>query len=201
MTKLRWILVIAIVCLALLATGYRLSQPEPETVAAAPVLPVSSVKVESLAYQATTPDEVEARGLASPVEQRAVFAGEQFGAPISYPTAWERQELSSEVVVFQSPAAETVVRMEAAGPLPADGLARFVDRSLAGEMVLSRQLLTVHGLPAERVITYPDTVDNQVTTFYINTGDTVVVINGTGQQKAIETVARSFNAPQVVAQR
>ena len=68
-------------------------------------------------------------------------------------------------------------------------------------MVLSRQSLTVHSHPAERVVAFADNPGGQKTTFYIEADASAYVITGMGQQSAIEKVARSFNAPQVVAQR
>jgi len=59
----------------------------------------------------------------------------------------------------------------------------------------------VHGLPAERIVAYSDTVGGQITTFYIDNNGTIFTVTGVGEQKAIEMIARSFNAPQVVAQR
>ena len=202
MTKLRWILIITIICLAVLVAGYRLTQPEPETVAAAPVPPASSlVKTASLNLQATTAAEVVARGVSVVVEQMNNFEEAQSGYHISYPVGWDRLTLSTTMTLFQAPDGASKVQVEAVGPLPADGLAPFVDRSLGNDIVYSRQLLTVHGQAAERVVAYSDAVGGQKTTFYINAGDSVFVVTGTGEQMAIEMIARSFNAPQLVAQR
>jgi len=201
MTKVRWLLVIAVICVAVLVVGYRLTQPEPETVAAAPVPPVSvQTKTESLNAQATTIEEVEARSVLAVVEPMALFEAEQ-GYHVSYPVDWKTLTPSTTMSVLKSPDGVSVVKVEAVGPVPADGLAPFVDRSLGSEMVLSRQLLTVHGLPAERIVAYSDTVGGQITTFYIDNNGTIFTVTGVGEQKAIEMIARSFNAPQVVAQR
>jgi hypothetical protein len=105
------------------------------------------------------------------------------------------------MTVIQSPDGASSVKVEAVGPLPADGLAAFVDRSLGDEVLFSRQLLTVHGQPAERVVAYSDTANGQVTTFYINANGSVFVITGVGQQKDIELIARSFNGPLELALR
>jgi hypothetical protein len=202
MTKIRWILVITIICLAVLVAGFRLTQPEPEIVEAAPVPPaVALVKTETLDVQATSIEEVEARRAQTVLEQMAVFADEQSGYHVSYPLDWEQLALSTSVALFQSPDGASKVKVEAVGPLPADGLAPFVDRSLGDDIVYSRQLLTVHGLPAERVVAYSVAAGSQVTTFYIDQGASVFVVTGNGDQKSIEMIARSFNAPQVVAQR
>ena len=201
MTKVRWLLVIAVICVVVLVVGYRLTQPEPETVAAAPVPPVpAQTKTESLSAQATTIEEVEARSVLAVVEPMTLLEAEQ-EYHVNYPVDWETLTPSTTMTVLKSPDGESIVKVEAVGPVPADGLAPFVDRSLGSEMVFSRQLLTVHGLPAERIVAYSDTVGGQITTFYIDNNGTIFTVTGVGEQKAIEMIARSFNAPQVVAQR
>ncbi len=200
MTKIRWIFVTCIVLVAVVVAGYRLSQPEPETVAAAPV-PPSAAKMESISAQMTTVEEVEVQSLSAAVDQMALFKEDTLGYHLSYPRGWEKQTLSSTTTLFQAPDGASQVKVEAVGPLPADGLAAFVDRSVTGDMVYSRQLLTVHGLPAQRVVAYSETVEDQVTTFYLELDGNVFVVVGTGQQRPIEMIARSFNAPQLVAQR
>ena len=200
--RIRWILVIAIICIAVLVAGYRLTQPEPETVAAAPVPPApAQVKTESLSVQATTIEEVEARGVPVVAAQTALFESEQLGYHLSYPVGWQTLAPSSTVAVLKSPDEASIVKVEAVGPLPVDGLALFVERSLGDDIVISRQLLTVQGLPAERVVAFSDTAGGQVTTFYINYDGSVFVVTGVGDQRAIVMIARSFNAPQAVAQR
>ena len=202
MTRSRWILIIALICLAVAVAGFRLTRPEPQVVEAAPVPPsVATVKTESLIGQATSIDQVEARGLATVADSLALFTNEQLGYHLSYPLNWDKLSLSSTVTLLQSPAGDTQVKIEAVGPLPADGLAPFVDRSLGDDIVYSRQLLTVHGLPAERVVAFSEVQGSQVTTFYINYAGSVFVVTGTGHQLSIEKIARSFNAPQLVALR
>ena len=199
---IRWIVVITIICTAILVAGYRLTQSEPEAVAAAPALSAPlPVKNVALDVQATTIKEVETRGMRAVVERMVLFADEYFGYHISYPMGWETSQLSANVVLFQSLDGVTQVKVEAAGPMPADGLVPFVDRSLYNDVVLSRQTLTVHGFPAERVVAFADSPGGQKTTFYIEADASAYVITGIGQQSAIEKVARSFNAPLVIAQR
>lgn len=199
---LRWIIVITILCTAVLAAGYRLTQPEPEAVAAAPALSASPiVKHASLEMQATTIAEVEARDAQTVVEPTLVFEDAYFGYHLSYPANWNLTQLSANVVLFQSIDGVTKVKVEAAGPMPRDGLVPFVDRSLYNDVVLSRQSLTVHGYPAERVVAFADSPGGQKTTFYIETEASAFVITGFGQQSAIEQIARSFNAPLAVAQK
>lgn len=198
---LRWTLVMTIICFAILVAGYRLIRPEPDTAAAAPIPPASRlVKDASIIAQATTIEEVEARGVQPADEQIVVFENEQFNYRVSYPGAWDMTELSSNVTLFHSPDGATRVKIEAAGPLPGDGLSPFVDRSLSNDVIISRQLLTIHGLPAERVIAYSRNIDSQVTTFYIEARDAVYLITGVGEQRPIEMIARSFNAAQAAAQ-
>jgi hypothetical protein len=194
---LRWIIVITIICAAVLVAGYRLVQPEMAEVSAAPIVMVS--KNVSLNSQATTVDEVEARGGQSISQPTLVFADDDYGYQLSYPAGWDMLELSSEMVIFQALDGVTRVKVEAIGPVAADGLARFVDRSLYNDDVLSRQSLTIHGFAAERVITFADSPGGQKTTFFIDAADTAYVITGMGQQTLIENIARSFNAPQIVA--
>ena len=194
----RWVLVIGIIFGAILVAGYRLSQFEVDADAAVPdPAPVKA----SLTVQATTIQEVEARGAILPADRSVVFEDNAFGYQLTYPFDWDQVELSSTIVSFQSPDGATEVKVESVGPLPTDGLGAFVNRSLGGDIVISRQLLTVHSQPAERVIAYSDLIGDQVTTFYIDGGKSVFVVTGVGQQKAIETVARSFTMPQLLAQR
>lgn len=196
--QIRWMLIIIIICEAILAAGYRLTQVEPETAAAAaPVLVVD----RAISAQATTIEEVQARNVRPLTSQTVTFTDQLFGYRLSYPADWYKLELSSNVIVFQSVDGTTRVKVEVAGPLPVDGLAAFVDRSLVSDIVLTRQLLTIHGLPAERVLVYSEGTGSQVTNFYISADSMVYVISGFGEQKLVESVARSFNAPQVVALR
>jgi hypothetical protein len=195
--KIHLIVVIAIICGALLMGGYRLSQSE-EIAEAAPVLTLVKAPVSN---QATTLEEVEARAAQSAVEETVIFDNEVFGYHLSYPVAWEKQQLSGNVVVFQSPDNTTQVKVEAVGPLPADGLTAFVDRSLGSDVLISRQSLTIHSFSAERVIAFSDSVGGQITSFFVDASDSAYVISGVGEQKAIEMIARSFNAPELIVQR
>jgi len=195
--KIHSIIVIAIICGALLMGGYRLSQSEEIAEAALVPAPVKA----PVSIQATTLEEVEARAVQLVVEETAIFDNEVFGYHLSYPVAWEKQQLSGNVVVFQSPDHTTQVKVEAVGPLPADGLTPFVDRSLGSDILISRQSLTIHSFPAERVIAFSDNVGGQITSFYVDAGDSAYVISGVGEQKAIEMIARSFNTPELVVQQ
>lgn len=202
MTKIRWLLVITIISVAVLTAGYRLTQPEPETVAAAPVPPVSvQVKTESIAAQALTIEAVDARGLTRTVEPVALFESSGLGFHLTYPVAWHSLTPSTTLAVFKSPDGATLVKVEAVGPRPVDGLAPFVDRSLGQDVVLSRQMLTIHSQPAERVLAYSELAGGQVTAFYIDVNGSIFVVTGVGEQRSIELIARSFNGPLAVAQR
>lgn len=196
--QIRWMLIITIICAAIIAAGYRLTQVEPEIAAAA--APVSVVE-RAISAQATTIEEVRARNVRPLTGQNATFTDQLFGYRISYPADWYKTELSSNVIVFQSTDGATRVKVEVAGPLPGDGLAAFVDRSVADDIVFTRQGLTIHGLPAERVLVYVEGTGSQVTNFYISADGMIYVISGFGEQPLVESVARSFNAPQVVALR
>jgi hypothetical protein len=196
--KIRWLLIIALTCAAILVAGYRLTQIEPEVVSAAAPAPVID---RAISQQATTVEEVQARVARPLTSQNATFSDELFGYRLSYPADWTKTELSSNVVVFQSANGATRVKVEVAGVLPSDGLSRFVERSLEQDILLTRQQLTIHGLPAERVQLYSNTVGGQVTNFYISAENMIYIISGSGEQKLVEAVARSFNAPQEIALR
>jgi hypothetical protein len=199
---IRWVIVVAIICVAILAAGYRLAQPEPNPVAAAPARTESApIKKVSLDVQATTLEEVQARDTQAVVEPMVTFEDENLGYHLSYPVNWETSRLSANVVLFQSVDGVTKVKVEAAGPMPADGLVPFVERSLYNDVVISRQSLTVQGYSAERVVAFADNPGGQKTTFFIEADASAYVITGMGQQSFIEQIARSFNAPQAVAQR
>jgi hypothetical protein len=197
MKTVRWMFVLGIICGAMIVAGYRLSRSELEAAAAVTLAPARA----SLAAQATTIEEVEARGVQPVIAQPMLFEDSTFGYQVSVPLGWNTVRLSEYVIAFRSPDGVTQVKIEAVGPLPADGLAPFVDRSLGSDAVLSRQLLTVQGIPAERVITFSDVLDLEATTFYLDAGQSAFVVTGIGEQKAIEMMARSFTLPQLVAQR
>lgn len=199
MWKLRLTLVIAILMAAVVVGGYRLSQPEPEMVSAAPVPPPARVKVADISVQAMSVEEVEARTLPRIADQTNIYRDQNWNFHLRYPAGWERLTLSDSLTLFQSPDGESRIRVEAAGPVPLDGLSGFVDRSLGQAMVYSRQQLTVYGAPAERVVTVDG--GSMETSFYINWNGTIFVVSGVGQQQAIELAARSFNAPLQVALR
>ncbi len=197
MNKLRVTLIIAIVMIAVITVGFRFTQPQPETVAAAPGHAVAApAKVEAISLQMTAVEPVALQ----PAMSMSLFEAANVDYRLSYPTNWDHLALSNAATLFQSPDGDTQVTVELAGPLPADGLNQFVSRSLTPNLrVYSHQLLTIHGLPAERVITFSGETGLQQTTFYISFDDSVVVITGRGEQQPIEMIARSFNAPQLVA--
>lgn len=206
MTRLRWIrltAIIAIIGAAVLVAGYRLSRPEPEVAVAgsAPVDVAYVARTRLVAAQATTIEEVQVRGVSAPTEQMVLFTNETFDYHLDYPLGWEVIEASAKATLFQAPTGESKVEVEVVGALPPDGLASFVDRSLGDDMIISRQLLTVHGQPAERIVAYSPQIGAQKTSFYIEGQASAFVITGVGEQKPIERMARSFNAPQSVAQR
>jgi hypothetical protein len=197
MKTVRWIFVLGIICGAIFVAGYRLSRSELEASAAVTLAPARA----SLAVQATTIEEVEARGVQPVIAQPMLFEDPTFGYQVSVPVGWNTVQLSDYMISFRSPDGLTQVKIEAVGPLPADGLGPFVDRSLGSDAVLSHQLLTVHGIPAERVVTFSEALDVETTTFYLDAGKSAFVVAGFGEQKAIEMIARSFTMPQLVAQR
>jgi hypothetical protein len=196
--KIQPIIAIAILIGIIVAGGYYLSQSE-KIVEAAPV--VAPVK-EPLTVQATTLEEVEAQTILPLTGQAELYNNEVFNYHLSYPVDWSKEQPSANVVVFRAADNTTEVKVEAVGPLPADGLTAFVDRSLGQDILISRQLLTLQGFSAERVVVFSDRVGSQVTSFYVDAGNSAYVISGVGQQAAIEMIARSFKAsPQLVAQR
>jgi hypothetical protein len=197
MKTFRWMFVLGIISGAMIMAGYRLSRSELEASAAVTLAPVRA----SLAAQATTIEEVEARGIQPVIAQPMLFEDPTFGYQVSVPVGWNTVRLSDYVISFRSPDGLTQIKIEAVGSLPVDGLGPFVDRSLGSDAVLSHQLLTVQGIPAERVVTFSDVLDTETTTFYLDAGKSAFVVTGFGEQRAIEMMARSFTLPQLVAQR
>ena len=195
--KFRLILLITLIAGALLGAGYRLSQTELDVVAAAPKPAI--IHKAPISSQATTVEEVIARQGQPAAEPLQVFEDALFGYRLSYPLEWTKTSLSSHAVAFQSPDGATRVKVEVASVLPADGLAAFVDRSLGPDILLTRQQLAIHGFPAERVLVFSDAAGDQVTYFYLNADNRVYIVTGFGEQKAIEAIARSFNASQLLA--
>jgi hypothetical protein len=195
--KFRLTLLITLIGGALLGAGYRLSQTELEVTAAAPKPAI--IHKAPISSQATTVEEVVARQGQPEAEPVQLFEDAMFGYQVSYPVEWTKRSLSNYVVAFQSPDGATRVKVEVASVLPADGLAAFVDRSLGPDILLTRQQLTIHGFPAERILLFSDANEGQVTYFYISADNRVYIITGFGQQKAIEAIARSFNAEQLLA--
>lgn len=200
-TKFRWIrllLIGAIIGTALITAGYRLSQPEPETASASPArLRTAPVEERLVSEQAMSVTEIEIQ----PEPSLTLFENDEFGYQVDYPAYWQTMHESGKVTLFQSPDGASRVTIEVVGPLPAEGLSSWVDRSLAEHKVLTRQLLTVQGASAERLIVFSDKAGKQQTNFYIDTGVSAYLITGVGEQAAIEGIARSFTAPQLVAQR
>jgi hypothetical protein len=190
-------LVITVICAAILGAGHRLTQFEPEIASAAAPVPV--VNHRSISVQATTFEEVQARTIQPLAADSIRFFDDTFGYVLNYPANWAIKELSSNVVIFHAFDGSTRVKVEVAGVLPVDGLAGFVERSLGQDIVLTRQMLTIHGRAAERVLLYSDTAGGKITTFYISADNMVYVISGSGDEAQVEAVARSFNTPQVIA--
>jgi hypothetical protein len=200
-TKFRWIrllLVSAIIGTAVLMAGYRLSQPEPETASASPVRVRTAPLTERLvSEQAMSVAETELQA----EQSLASFENNKFGYQVDYPINWEMIDESARVTLFQSGDGSSQVSIEVIGPLSAEGLSTWVDRSSAQDKVLTRQLLTVQGATAERLIVLSAETGVQQTDFYIDTGESAYLISGVGEQAAIEGIARSFTVPQVEAQR
>lgn len=195
--KMRLVIILMVLGIMIGAVGYHLALANLAAVAAE--TGPAGVKAP-LSAQATTLEEVEAR-LQAAAAQPELFADDTFDYHLVYPLGWEVNRLAPNRVSFRAPDGTAEVMVEAVGPLAADGLAGFVDRSLQNYIVLNRQLLHVHGLPAERILAYSDKVSGQVTLFFIDAGYSAYVLTGTGDQKALEVIARSFNAPQPLALR
>lgn len=194
--KIRSIAIISILLAVVLWGGYYLSQSEKVVEAA----PVSAPVKAPVSIQATTIEEVDARGILPLTDQTVAYDNQVFNYHLAYPLDWTKQQPSANVVVFQSPDHTSEVRVEAVGPLPSDGLAAFVDRSLGQDILISRQSLSLHNLPAEKVIVFSNRLNDQVISFYVDAGQSAYVISGVGEQKAIEQIARSFNGSKMVAQ-
>lgn len=192
--RMRFVLMFVVLGIMIGAVGYHLARANLQTVAAEP----AGVKAP-LSAQATTVEEVEARTQAAPVSSPELFTDDTFNYHLVYPLGWEVDRPAPNRVFFRAPDGTAEVLVEAVGPLAADGLAGFVNRSLDNYIVLSRQALAVHGLPAERILAYSDQASGQVTLFFIDAGRSAYVLTGTGQQQALEVIARSFNSPQPLA--
>jgi hypothetical protein len=195
---IRWMFIATLTLATILAGSYSLAQVKPEQVIAGPAAPV--IAKPSISVQATSVEEVEARPLKPLLGQEILINDQILGYSVSYPADWHKMTLSSSVVWFQSVDTETHVKIEVAGALPTDGLSRFIDRSLGQDILLTRQSLTIHGHPAERLQLFSDEVGGQLTRFYIQADEMIYLIAGSGEQKLIERVARSFSAPQPIAQ-
>lgn len=200
---IRFIIITAILGLAILATGYRLTRSETKLamIGLSDPVAIRLAETRSIVSQMTTTEEALARRPYVPAEQMVVFTNEMYDYHLDYPLGWHVTELSPRTSLFQSPDRASWVEVEAVGILPADGLATFVERSIRDELVMSHQLLTIHGQPAERVVAYSTKLAAQQTSFYIDSEASAFVISGSGEQRLIEMIARSFNAPQLVAQR
>jgi hypothetical protein len=194
--KIRVIITIVVVGIIAVAAGYRLAQAGLEASAAEPA-PVAAKASPS--SQATTIEEVQLRAAQPAALQPATFADDLFSYHLVYPLGWEADRIAGNQVVFRSPDGSASVTVEAVGPL-AEKLTTFANRSLGDNIVISRQSLTVHGLPAERVIAYSDEAGSQVTLFFIDAGSSAYVLTGVGEQQAVEMIARSFNSPELVVQ-
>ncbi len=197
--RFRAIAIILMICAVILLTGYGLSQTafKSEAAAAGPVEP-APVK-PAITAQATSAAEVAAREGQPVAGLLSVFKDKWFGYQLNYQPNWQVSQPSANVVIFQAPDGLTQVKVEAVGPLPADGLRPFVDRSLGKDTVMSRQTLTFDGYPAERVVTISAASGSQTTTFYLNAGASAFVISGSGDHQAVETTARSFSAVEFAA--
>ena len=194
--KMRLVLTFMVLGIMIGAVGYHLARANLQTVAAEPAQ--AGVKAP-LSVQATTVEEVEARAAAGAISPPELFADDAFGYHLVYPLGWRVDRPAPNRVSFRAPDGTATVLVEAVGRLAADGLAGFTNRSLDNYIVLSRQSLVVHGLPAERVQAYSDKAGGQVTLFFIDAGQSGYVLTGTGEQKALEVIARSFNSPQPLA--
>jgi hypothetical protein len=195
----RWIFMIMLTLATILVGSYSLAQVKAEKEIVIPAAPV--VTKPPISIQATSVEEVEARPVKPLLGQKALIYDHIFGYSVSYPADWHKLALSSSVVWFQSVDGTTHVKLEVAGSLPSDGLTRFVDRSLGQDILLTRQSLTIQGHPAERLQLFSTEIGGQVTRFYIQAGEMIYAISGAGEQKLIESLARSFSAPQPLVQR
>lgn len=190
--KIRVIITIVLLGMIAVAAGYQLNQAGLEASAAEP----AAVKA-SPSSQATTIEEVQLRAAQPAALRPATFADDLFSYHLVYPLGWEADRVAGNQVVFRSPDGSANVTVEAVGPL-GEELTTFVNRSLGDNIVISRQSLTVHGLPAERVIAYSDKAGSQITLFFIDAGSSAYVLTGVGEQQAVEMIARSFNSPELI---
>ncbi len=195
---IRFLLVGSIIGSAIIVAGYRLGQPEPETVVAeAPKVRTAPLVERSISQQAL--NVVESTDVDNGTEMTS-FVNGQFGYQIHYFENWQQNEVAPNQVALASPDGKSVLTVEAVGPLT-DGLSAWVDRSLGEDMILTRQLLTVQGLEAERLIVLSEATGEQQTKFFIASEDSAFLLVGTGEQKSIELIARSFQNSEFLALR
>ncbi len=196
--KIRTMITLGLLAILVLGAGYALTRTDLEANAA---VPAGAPERAPLSVQATSLEEVQARQEPALVNQTAVFDHQIFDYNLVYPLGWDMVEVTGSRLMFRSPDKTTEVTIEAIGPLPAGDLTAFVNNSLADDIIISRQSLTVHGMPAERVLAHSDKVGGRVTYFFIDGGEMAYLVSGTGEQKPVEMIARSFNSPQPIAQR
>ena len=187
MIQIRWILTITIICSAILLAGYRLVQAEPEMVTAAAPTTMAN---RDISAQSTSVDNIQ---ILATDEQTRYFEHNVFGYVLNYPADWDITISSENTVVFQSPDKNTRVDVTMAGVVPADGLNGFVNQELAQGNPSSRYSLTINGFAAEHVLLEPVGAESRLVNVYIEFDNTIIVISGTGHQKLIENIARSFN--------
>jgi len=187
MMQIRWMLTITIICSAILLTGYRLIQAQPEMVTiAAP----TTMANRDISTQSTSVDSIQ---ILATDEQTRNFEHNVFGYTLNYPIDWDITISSENTVVFQSPDQNTRVDVTVVGVVPADGIGGFVDQELAQSNSSSRYSLTINGFPAEHVLLAPVGAESQLVNVYIEFDNTIIVISGTGERDLIENIARSFN--------
>jgi len=190
--RIRLILTIITVCIAIPVVNQLLHTDDINIVSAA--TPVDRfVERPSLTNQATSIVEVEKRQLKPLGDALTSFQDEIFGYQVNYPATWQVEQIAPNEVVFKSLADQAQVTVVAVGLLTNNDLASYVSNYTANETIITRQLLTINGFSAERVILYSDISGEQQTKFFLNTETSAYVIIGTGNRTITELIAQSLN--------
>ena len=190
--RIRLILTILNLCLALPMVSYLLNISGVETVSAAEPVHMFVAK-PTLKIQATSVEEVEARTIKPIALPLATFNNTLFDYRIDYPTHWHQVEVAPNVTIFKNSTNSAQVMITALGRLPQNELEPMVLQSLGDNIIIARQSLTINGFPAERIISHSTATSEQQVQFFINSYGLLYVITGTGDRLTLEGMAHSFD--------
>lgn len=184
------LLVLLNLCCIVPVLSHLLNVPQSHMAAAAGPEKIVIVK-PSLAVQAMSAAEVNQRTFQPLGEPFAPFKHATLNYRLNHPMNWQLHQAETSSVAMQSADGETQLTIKTVTP-SADELADFVLQQVQAEIVLTRQSLIINGYPAEQVTTYSDEIAGQRLYIFIDTGQAIHVVQGTGNRLMIETVARSL---------